>query len=145
MTIRALLGTSIATNYLTNIAYIFIFIKYIKPLMNNPRQIDFISNIVVLVIGSLTNYRLALMAFSKLFPKPYIHINIGSKLTPVHYLCITSLILDILPIAACAIAIYNEVAGNNLFMLSIDLLIVIALNIIITIWFVACSKPEEYY
>jgi len=70
MTIRALLGTSIATNYLTNIAYIFIFIKYIKPLMNNPRQIDFISNIVVLVIGSLTNYRLALMAFSKLFPKP---------------------------------------------------------------------------
>ena len=101
------MGTSIATNYLTNIAYIIIFIKYIKPLMENPRQIDFISNIVVLVIGSLTNYRLALMAFSKMFPKPYIHINNASKLTPVHYLAVASIILDVLPLVGCAMAIHN--------------------------------------
>lgn len=107
LAIRALMGVSIAVNYLTNIAYILIFVKYIKPLMENPRQIDFISNIVVLVIGSLTNYRLALMAFAKLFPKPYIHIRNPSKLTPVHYLTIASIILDLLPLIACGIAIHN--------------------------------------
>ena len=80
------------------------------------------------------------MAYSRMFPKPFIYISNPSKLTPVHYLCIISLFLDIIPITACAIAIYNEQKQSNIFMLSIDLLIVIALNIIVTIWFVACSK-----
>lgn len=105
--IRGLLGTYIATNYLSNLVYIIIFIKYIRPLMSNPRQIDTISNIVALVIGTITNYRFALIAFAKMFPKPAIHIPNPSKLTPVHYLCIVSIILDILPLAACSLAIYN--------------------------------------
>ena len=71
----------------------------------NPRQIDFIANIVVLVLATLTNYRFALIAFAKMFPKPYIHISNASKLTPVHYLAIASLIFDILPIVACGFAI----------------------------------------
>ena len=141
-TLRALLGTAIAMNYLTNICYVIIFIKYIRPLMSNPRQIDFISNVVVIVIAALTNYRFALIAFAKMFPKPFIHIANPSKLTPVHYLAIASLLLDLIPIAACGIAIYNETARSNVFMLSIDLLIIIAFNVIVTIWFVACSKPD---
>lgn len=34
---------------------------------------------------------------------------------------------------------------TNLFMLALDLLIIIVLNLIVTIWFVACSKSEEYF
>lgn len=143
--IRGLLGTYIATNYLSNLAYIIIFIKYIRPLMSNPRQIDTISNIVALVIGTITNYRFALIAFAKMFPKPAIHIPNPSKLTPVHYLCIVSIILDILPLAACSLAIYNEQAKTNLYMLGVDLLLIIIFNVIVTIWFVGCKKDDSYY
>jgi hypothetical protein len=144
-TIRGLLGTALAVNYLSNIAYIVIFVKYIRPLMGNPRQIDFISNLVVLVLAVLSNYRLALMAFSRMFPKPFIFVNNPSKLTPVHYLCVASLLLDLIPLVGCAIAIHNEPARSSLFMLSIDLILIIGFNIVVTIWFVACAKPEEYY
>ena len=110
--------------------------------MSNPRQIDLISNIVVIVLASLTNYRFALIAYAKMFPKPFIHISNPSKLTPIHYLSIISILLDLLPIVACSIAIYNEPTGSILFMLSVDLLLIIALNVIVTIWFVACSKED---
>jgi hypothetical protein len=74
LTVRGLMGGILAINYISNIVYIFLFIKYIKPLINNPRQIDVIANIVVLVFGTVTNYRFALIAFSKMFPKPYIYV-----------------------------------------------------------------------
>ena len=108
--------------------------------MNNPRQIDVISNVVVLILATLTNYRFGLIAFAKMFPKPAIHINTPSKLTPIHYLAIASLLLDIIPLSACAIAIHNEPPRSNLFMLSVDLLIILALNLFISIWFIACRK-----
>lgn len=144
-TIRALLGVYVATNYLTNIAYIVIFLRYIKPLLTNPRQIDTISNAVAVILGSITNYRFALIAYAKMFPKPSIHISNSSKLTPVHYLCIVSIFLDVLPIAACSMGIYQEQSRTNLFMLAVDLLLVIVLNVIVTIWFVGCSKGDDYY
>ena len=39
----------------------------------------------------------------------------------------------------------NEQPLSNLFMLGLDLLIVIILNIFVTIWFVASKKPDEYF
>lgn len=144
-TIRALLGVYLATNYLCNLIYIVIFVKYIKPLLVNPRQIDTISNIVVIAVGTFTNYRFALLAFAKLFPKPSVYVPNSSKLTPVHYLCVATIVLDVLPIAACSMAIYNEQPKTNLFMLAVDLLIIVALNVIFTLWFVGCSKADEYY
>lgn len=98
-----------------------------------------------MVIGTITNYRFALIAFAKMFPKPAIHIPNPSKLTPVHYLCIVSIILDILPLVACSLAIYNEQAKTNLYMLGVDLLLIIVLNVIVTIWFVGCKKDDSYY
>ena len=74
LTVRGLMGGALAINYITNIIYIFLFIKYIKPLISNPRQIDVIANVVVLVFGTVTNYRFALIAFSKMFPKPYVYV-----------------------------------------------------------------------
>lgn len=74
MTLRGLLGGALAINYISNIVYIILFIKYIKPLISNPRQIDVIANVLVLVFGTVTNYRFALIAFSKMFPKPYIYV-----------------------------------------------------------------------
>jgi hypothetical protein len=73
-TMKVLLILSIVFNYLSNAAYIFIFVRYIRPLMNNPKQIDFIANVVVLVVAGLTNYRFALIAFARMFPKPSIYI-----------------------------------------------------------------------
>ena len=69
-----LLVTSLVVNYLLNIVYLIIFIKYIKPLIVNPKQIDVISNVVVLVLATLTNFRFGLIAFARILPKPYIHI-----------------------------------------------------------------------
>jgi len=74
MTIRGLLGGALAINYISNIIYIVLFVKYIKPLISNPRQIDVIANVVVIVFGTLTNYRFAVIAFSKMFPKPSIYV-----------------------------------------------------------------------
>ena len=70
----ALLISSLVINYLLNIVYLIIFIKYIKPLMINPKQIDVISNVVVLVLATLTSFRFGLLAFARIFPKPHIHV-----------------------------------------------------------------------
>lgn len=72
--ILILLGFTLALNYITNIIYLYIFVKYLKPLVTNPKQIDVITNAVTLAIAVLTNYRFAIVAFSKMFPKPRIHI-----------------------------------------------------------------------
>ena len=53
--------------------------------------------------------------------------------------------LDLLPLAACIMALMNEQPLTNLFMLAIDLLVVILINVFVTIWFVSCKKPEEYF
>ena len=74
LAVRGLLGGSLAINYISNVVYVVLFVKYIKPLVANPRQIDVIANVVVLVFGTLTNYRFAVMAFSKMFPKPAIYV-----------------------------------------------------------------------
>ena len=63
----------------------------------------------------------------------------------MHYLAISSLILEIIPLSACVLGVMKEQGLSNLFMLSLDLLLVIVLNILVTIWFVACGKPEEYF
>ena len=70
----ALLISSLVINYLLNIVYLIIFIKYIKPLMTNPKQIDVISNVVVLVLATLTSFRFGLLAFARILPKPHIHV-----------------------------------------------------------------------
>lgn len=75
--------------------------------MEKPKQIDVIALTVTLVIAMLTNFRFFLLAFSRLFPKPHIHVSDSSKLTPIHYLCILALILDILPLVAVCLGIYK--------------------------------------
>jgi hypothetical protein len=72
--IIGLLAFSLVINYITNFFYLYLFIKYIKPLIVNPKQIDVIAHVTILVFAMLTNYRLALIAFSKMFPKPDVHI-----------------------------------------------------------------------
>lgn len=140
-----LLIVSLVINYILNILFLIIFCKYIKPLIENPKQIDIIAITVMLIIAMLTNFRFSLIAFARLFPKPHIHVSDSSKLTPVHYMCILALCLDILPLAAACLGIYKEPTGSDLFMLCIDLLIVLTFNVIITICFVASNKPDEYY
>ena len=142
---RGLLGAAIAVNYLENIAYIVIFICYIKPLITNPRQIDIISNVVVLIIGTVTNFRFGLVAFARMFPKPNIFVKDASKLTPIHYLCLASICLDLMSLVACGLGLLKSQKLTNTFMLSLDLIIVIIINMAITIWFVAANKPDEYF
>lgn len=119
-----------------------IFLRYIKPLITNARQIDMISNFVVIFIATCTNFRFGLLAFSRMFPKPNIYVQNASKLTPIHYLCIFSLFLDVVSLAASGLGLTNAQKLSNTFMLSIDLIIVVVVNIVLTIWFVAGSKPE---
>lgn len=142
---RGLLGAAIAVNYLENITYIIIFVCYIKPLITNPRQIDVISNVVAIVIATITNYRFGLIAFARIFPKPNIYVQNASKLTPIHYLCMITLCLDLLSVVACGLGLIYSQKLSNTFMLSMDLLIVILVNFAFTIWFVATSKPDEYF
>ena len=73
-TVRSLLIASLVINYLTNVFYLVIFCRYMRPLILVPRQIDYIVNGVILVIAGLTNYRFGVVAYSKMFPKPEIRI-----------------------------------------------------------------------
>lgn len=139
-TIFVLLLVGLIFNYITNVLYLAVFCKYLRPLLPHPRQTDYITNVVLLVLALLTNYRLALLAFSRLFPKPYIPIGNNSLLTPLNYLLITTLVLDLLPLAAAVYLIYKETSGTNLFMLGLDLLIVLVLNLVLTLWIVAVPK-----
>ena len=72
--VRSLLIASLVINYLTNVFYLVIFCRYMRPLILVPRQIDYIVNGVILVIAGLTNYRFGVVAYSKMFPKPEIRI-----------------------------------------------------------------------
>lgn len=97
---------SLTINYIENLVYVFLFCKYLKQYIPD-RQIDRVSNYVVLVFGTLTNFRFSLLAYSKMFPKPSIMVQNASKLTPLHYLCIASLFATALPLTAAGILIYN--------------------------------------
>lgn len=119
--------------------------KYIKPLINKPKQSDIIAHGVVLFLATITNYRFGLLAYCKLCPKPRVHIENSSRLTPVHYLCIGTAIIDLLTLIACSLELHTQTLGNILWMLSLDLLIVVIFNIMVTIWFVVSTKPDEYY
>ena len=68
--IKALLIAGLAINYVTNILYVVIFCKYMRPLISVPRQIDYIVNGVILFIATITNYRFGVVAYSKMFAKP---------------------------------------------------------------------------
>ncbi len=140
-----LLGFSLALNYIANLIYLYIFIKYLKPLIINPKQIDVITNTVTLIIAVLTNYRFAIVAFSKMFPKPRIHIEMAKHLTPVHYICFASFILSIFPIVGCAMLISKQQKLTTLYMLALDLLIIIVFNAVITVWFISSKKEDAYF
>lgn len=107
LTIQALLLASLVLNYLLNLLFLLVFCKYLRPLLNAPKQIDLITNGIVLALATVTNYRLILLSFSRMFPKPWIPVDNSSKLTPVNYLCIVSLILDVLPLTASIMLIYK--------------------------------------
>jgi hypothetical protein len=139
-----LLAASIALSYLSNFLYVCIFWKYLRPLIPD-RQIDTISNYIVLGFGVLINYRICLIAFAKFLPKPSIPISHPNQLTPVHYLIVLSIMLTILPVAAAAILISNESALSDLFMISIDFIIIAIVNVICSIWMIAKAKPEDYF
>jgi hypothetical protein len=76
-----------------------------------------------------------------MFPKPNIYVQNPSKLTPIHYLCLVSLLFDLITVIACGLGMINSQIYNNTFMLSIDLIVVIIINVAIIVWFVASSKP----
>lgn len=143
--IKNLLIAGLALNYVSNILYLIIFIKYISPLMVKPRQIDYITQIAALLLGTVTNYRFGLICFSRMFPKPEIQVDNSSRLTPINYLAAASVMLDMLPLAAAGLLVYREYPGTNLFMLGLDLMIVIVLVVVVTVWMVAVPKSQEYY
>lgn len=103
----SLLLIAVIFNYITNIVYTWIFCKYLKPLIQSPKQIDYITISTVTVIGIITNYRFCLLFFSKMFPKPQILIDYAARLTPVHYLCVSSIIFSIIPLAAGGMIVKN--------------------------------------
>ena len=143
-TVIGILTASLVLNYIMNIVYVIIFCKYLKKYIPD-RQIDQISNYTVLFFGTLTNFRFCLLAFSKMFPKPSILVQNASKLTPLHYMCIATIFTEILPLAAAGILMYNAETLTDLFMLGIDLLILVILSLIFTIWIVAVDKPDDYF
>jgi hypothetical protein len=120
-------------------------VRYIKPLIVNPKQIDVIANIAILIVAIITNYRFAIIAFAKMFPKPNIHIEMAKNLTPVHYLCLGSVVMSIFPIIAAGIGLSKQQKLSNIFMLSLDLMIVVIFNILITFWFVMSKKNDSYF
>lgn len=101
--ILGLLGLTIALNYIANALYICLFIKYLKPLIVKLQQIDKITHAATLIFGFITNYRFAMVAFSRMFPRPRVPVDMAKHLTPVHYLCFASLICSIFPVVACVV------------------------------------------
>lgn len=60
-------------------------------------------------------------------------------------MCIGSIFTAVLPLITAGILIYSEVPLTNLFMLGIDLLIIVLLELIFTIWIVSVDKPDDYF
>ena len=58
---------------------------------------------------------------------------------------IASIILDALPLVASVILVYKEQLLTDIFMLGVDLLVILGLNLAASILTVALPKPEDYY
>ena len=144
-TIMLLLLISLLLNYLMNILYLVIFCKYLWKLISKPEQIDYITNSILLFFATLTNYRLGLLAFSHLCSKPHLPVDHPARLTPINYLVATTLVLDIIPLSASVYLIYKETPGTNLFMLGLDLLLMLSLILVVSVWMVAVPKGENYF
>lgn len=102
-----MLGFSLAFNYLSNIIYCVIYTKFIKPLVSKHNLTDVVTNFILLAVGTATNYRIGLISFSKMVTKPYIYINLPNKLTPIHYMCVSSTVINILSLAGCGLLMYS--------------------------------------
>lgn len=143
--ILGLLGLTIALNYIANVLYIWMFARYIKPLLVKLQQIDKITHSATLIVGLITNYRFAMVAYSRMFPRPRVPVDMAKHLTPVHYLCFASLICSIFAIVACAVNLGQETRWSTSYMLSLDLLLVIVFNDLVTIWFISAKKDDSYF
>jgi len=73
-TCLGLLAVALVLNYIMNAVSIWIFCKFIKPMIL-PRQIDKISNYVVFIFSLFTTYRFYLLAYSRLFKKPFVEVK----------------------------------------------------------------------
>ena len=102
-----LLIVALVVNYVMNVVFAVIFFKYLAPIINAPRQVDYITIGAAFIIGMITNYRFCLIFFSKMFPKPRIDVEFSSRLTPVHYLCIASVFLSGFALGATGIILKN--------------------------------------
>ena len=71
----ALMAVCLALNYLSNIAYLVLYCKYIRPNMILNRQVDIVTNHSLLTFAMLTNYRFALLPFSKMFRHPNVEVS----------------------------------------------------------------------
>ena len=60
-------------------------------------------------------------------------------------MCIASIFTSFLPLSAACILIYNEYPLTDLFMLGIDLLMIVLISLVLTIWMVSVDKPPEYF
>lgn len=143
--IIGLLIFAVVLNYAANGLYVFLFLKYLKPLILKLQQIDKITLTVTMVFGLITNYRFSMVAFSRMFPRPRVPIDMPKYLTPVHYLCFASMICSIFPIVACIINLGQQTRWSTSYMLSLDLLIVVVFNDLVTIWFISAKKDDSYF
>jgi hypothetical protein len=66
-----ILAVALFLNYIMNIVSIWIFCKFIRPMIL-PRQIDIITNYAALIFGVLTTYRFYMIAFCRMFKKPFV-------------------------------------------------------------------------
>jgi hypothetical protein len=69
----------------------------------------------------------------------------SKNLTPVHYLCLGSVILSIFPVIAAGIGLTKMQKLSTIFMLSLDLIIIVIFNILITFWFILSKKDDSYF
>lgn len=80
-----------------------------------------------------------------MFPKPNIYVETSSRLTPIHYLCLVSILGDIFAIVGCGVAVYNQQKLAMNYMLALDLLLIILINLLITLWFISSKKSDQYF
>lgn len=144
LTALGLLIVAMALNYLMNAIALWVFCQYIRPMIL-PRQVDRISNYAVLAVSLLTNHRFYLLAFSRLFKKPYIEVKDPDKLRNLHIILGVSYILDAVALAAGFMLALKTTKLSILNMLGIDLILLICLLWVIFVWVLVRPKPEDYY
>lgn len=133
------LAVSLALNYLLNLLHVFVYVRYLSTdaefPKNKTKPREQSLNILVLVVATLTNFRLYQIVFSSLCNARLFktRLQFVTKLLPVNLLNCLMIVVSVLALCGFGLVVSESVASETKYYAAIMGIVVTALALIFTL------------